>query len=80
MKRLLMLSLLALGLTAPVAAPALAQINLLEGPSMVKAVTSNDASALRLLLLKGENPNQVDASGRPVLLLAIGNGDRKSVV
>ena len=59
-------SLLALALAVP-AAPAWAQFDTMTQKPIVKAVRDGDEEKVRQALLKGENPNQIDASGRPSL-------------
>ena len=45
---------------------------------IVKAVREGDEEKVRQALLKGENPNQIDASGRPLLMIAVMDGaDRR---
>ena len=63
-------SLLALALAAAVA-PARAQFDTMTQKPIVKAVREGDEEKVRQALLKGENPNQSDSSGRPLLMIAI---------
>ena len=58
------------------AGPALAQFDTLTLKPIVKAVREGDDEKVRQSLLKGENPNQNDTNGQPLLMVA----DRKSVV
>ena len=67
-------SFLALTL-AVVAAPAWAQFDTMTQKPIVAAVRSGDEEKVRQALLKGENPNQIDASGRPLLMIAVMDGD-----
>jgi hypothetical protein len=41
---------------------------------IVKAVREGDEEKVRQALLKGENPNQNDTSGRPLLIVAVMGG------
>ena len=41
---------------------------------IVKAVRDGDEEKVRQALLKGENPNQIDSSGRPLLMIAVMDG------
>ena len=66
-------SVLALAFAA-VAAPALAQFDTMTQKPIVKAVREGDEEKVRQALLKGENPNQVDSSGRPLLMIAVMDG------
>jgi ankyrin repeat protein len=66
-------SVLALAFSG-VAAPALAQFDTLTQKPIVKAVRDGDEEKVRQSLLKGENPNQIDASGRPLLMIAVMDG------
>src|SRR5436305_8950959 len=61
---------LAVALAAP-AAPAAAQIEGLTMKPIVKAVREGDEEKVRQALLKGENPNQTDANGQPLLMVAV---------
>src|SRR5258706_394544 len=38
---------------------------------IVKAVREGDEEKVRQALLKGENPNQIDTSGQPLLMVAV---------
>ena len=67
-------SFLALAL-AVVAAPAWAQFDTMTQKPIVAAVRGGDEEKVRQALLKGENPNQIDASGRPLLMIAVMDGD-----
>ena len=67
-------SFLALTL-AVVAAPAWAQFDTMTQKPIVAAVRSGDEEKVRQALLKGENANQIDASGRPLLMIAVMDGD-----
>ena len=53
------------------AVPALAQVDVLELKPIVKAVREGDEERVRQALLKGENPNQNDTNGRPLLMIAV---------
>ena len=65
-------SLLMLALAA--ATPASAQIESMTQKPIVKAVREGDEEKVRQALLKGENPNQNDSSGRPLLMIAVMDG------
>jgi ankyrin repeat protein len=65
-------SFLALALVAP-AGMASAQDLLVLKP-IVKAVREGDEEKVRQALLKGENPNQIDTSGQPLLMVAAAAG------
>src|ERR1700757_1862150 len=67
-------SFLALAL-AVVAAPAWAQFDTMTQKPIVAAVRAGGEEKGRQSLLKGENPNQSDASGRPLLMIAVMDGD-----
>ena len=54
--------------------PALAQLDTLTQKPIVKAVRDGDEEKVRQALLKGENPNQIDSSGRPLLMIAVMDG------
>jgi len=66
-------SFLALTL-AVVAAPAWAQFDTMTQKPIVAAVRSGDEEKVRQALLKGENPNQSDSSGRPLVMIATMDG------
>ena len=66
-------SVLALALTG-MAGPALAQFDTMTQKPIVKAVREGDEEKVRQALLKGENPNQIDSSGRPLLMIAVLDG------
>jgi len=59
---------------AVVAAPALAQFDTMTQKPIVAAVRAGDEEKVRQALLKGENPNQIDSSGRPLLMIAAMDG------
>jgi hypothetical protein len=56
---------------AVLAGPALAQFELGTLKPIVKAVREGDDEKVRQALLKGENPNQLDSNGRPLLMVAV---------
>src|SRR5260221_9618650 len=56
---------------AGAAGPALAQFDTLTQKPIVKAVREGDEEKVRQALLKGENPNQSEASGQPLLMVAV---------
>ena len=64
---------LTLALVAP-ASDVLAQTDLFTIKPIVKAVREGDDEKVRQSLLKNENPNQVDTSGQPLLIVAITAG------
>ena len=66
-------NLLAVAL-ASAATPALAQFDTLTQKPIVAAVRAGDEEKVRQALLKGENANQIDASGRPLLMIAVMDG------
>src|SRR5258708_27436418 len=51
--------------------PALAQVDVMTLKPIVKAVREGDEEKVRQSLLKGENPNQNDTSGQPLLMVAV---------
>src|SRR5260221_9506691 len=53
------------------AGPALAQFDTLTQKPIVKAVREGDEEKVRQALLKGENPNQSEANGQPLLMVAV---------
>ena len=59
---------LALALAAPGMASAQ---DLFIAKPIVKAVREGDEEKVRQALLKGENPNQIDTSGQPLLMIAV---------
>lgn len=67
MKRLLLASVVALGMSAP----AHAQISLFQDSGLSGAVSKGDIAGLKSQLLKGENANQTDVHGKTVLMSAI---------
>ena len=66
-------SVLGLALGAA-AVPAWAQFDTLTLKPIVAAVRAGDAEKVRQALLKGENANQIDSSGRPLLMIATMDG------
>jgi ankyrin repeat protein len=64
---------LAAALLAPSTA-ALAQFDTLTLKPIVKAVREGDEEKVRHSLLRGENPNQIDSSAQPLLMVAVVNG------
>ena len=56
---------------APAGGPALAQVDPLTLKPIVKAVRDGDEQKVRQALFKGENPNQADTNGRPLLMVAV---------
>ena len=69
------------------AALALATVSLASGPAraqgfdtmtikpLVKAVRDGDEDKVKQALLKGENPNQIDTSAQPLLMVAVLGGN-----
>ncbi len=53
------------------AGPALAQIESMTVKPIVKAVRDGDEEKVRQSLFKGENPNQADTNGRPLLMVSV---------
>lgn len=56
------------------AGPAAAQFDSLTLKPIVKAVREGDDEKVRQALLKGENPNQNDTNGQPLLMVAVLGG------
>ena len=48
-----------------------AQFDTMTQKPIVKAVREGDEEKVRQALLKGENPNQIDTSGQPLLMIAV---------
>ena len=63
-------TILALPLLLP-AETALAQFDSLTLKPIVKAVREGDDEKVRQSLLKGDNPNQTDTNGQPLLMVAV---------
>lgn len=56
---------------ATASVPALAQFDTMTLKPIVKAVREGDEDKVRGALLKGENANQIDSNGQPLLMIAV---------
>src|SRR6185312_12084617 len=62
------------GMLGPGAVPATAQLQIEFNKPIVTAVESGDADKVKLLLLRGDSPNQPDKRGWPILITATSLG------
>ncbi|MFI4999962.1 MAG: ankyrin repeat domain-containing protein, partial [Reyranellales bacterium] len=53
------------------AGPAMAQFDSMTLKPIVKAVREGDEEKVRQALFKGENPNQSDTNGQPLLMISV---------